>query len=209
MTSSLDSFITVADALARLFAPHAEVVLHDLRTDRIHHIANCFSKRRAGDSSLSDIEDIDHSASVIGPYAKTNWDGRRLKSVSAVLRDDKGTAVGLLCINHDVEAFAGVLEQLTNLLGPPVPMPAVTTLFTSDWRERINEHVGAFLASGNVTLAGLTTDGVDALLAHLDKTGVFEIRNAATYVAEVLGISRATLYNRLKRLRSIKSKETL
>jgi D-arginine utilization repressor len=209
MTSSLDSFINVADALARLFAPHAEVVVHDLRTDRIHHIANCFSKRRAGDFSLSDVEDIDCSASIIGPYTKTNWDGRRLKSVSAVLRDDNGTAVGLLCINHDVEAFAGVLEQLTNLLGPPVPMPAVTALFAGDWRERINEHVGAFLARENVTLAGLTGGGIDAFLTHLDKAGVFEIRNAATYVAEVLSISRATLYNRLKRLRSIKSKETI
>ncbi len=105
MTAFLQAYISIADALARLFAPHVEVVLHDLVNDRIHHIANCFSKRKVGDASLTDTQDVDLSASVIGPYAKTNWDGRRLKAISTVLKDANGSPVGLICINHDIEAF--------------------------------------------------------------------------------------------------------
>jgi D-arginine utilization repressor len=209
MKHPLEYHIPVCDALAQLLAPHAEVVLHDLAHNSIHHIANCFSKRRVGDPSLTDIADIDFKASVIGPYAKTNWDGRRLKSVSAVIRDGRGKPIGLLCINHDVEAFAGVLEQLTQLVATPKPMAPVTTLFSSDWREHINVHVGNFLQHRNATLAGLGTDDVNDLIAYLDTHGMFDIRNATHYIADVLSISRATLYNRLKVMRTIKTKEII
>jgi D-arginine utilization repressor len=209
MLHILDAHIPICDALARLFAPHAEVVLHDLSSDTIHHIANCFSKRRAGLSSLTDIADIDFDQDVIGPYTKTNWDGRRLKSVSAVIRNAHGTPIGLMCINHDVESFSGVLDQLIALVGTPVPMAPATALFSSDWRERINEHVGAFLAEHNATLAGLNADDINVLIARLDKAGVFEIRNATNYIADVLSVSRATIYNRLKLVRSATAKETV
>lgn len=198
----LSAYVPICDAIARLYAPHVEVVLHDLRSDTIHYIANCFSKRRAGDSALNELADIDRADTVIGPYAKTNWDGRRLKSVSTVLRDDDGEPVGLLCINQDVEALAGVIDQLSGLLGDPVPLAPVAALFSGDWRERINEHVGSFLASENATLAGLSSGQLDGLIAHLDRAALFEIRNATPYVADVLGLSRATLYNRLKRIRT-------
>jgi D-arginine utilization repressor len=202
MNSPLDSLIDSCDAIARLFAPHVEVVLHDLQTDTICHIANCFSKRRVGDSSLTDIRDVDLSQRVIGPYAKTNWDGRRLKSISTVIRNDAGTPVALMCINHNIEAFSQVLEQMLGLVAPPVPMPAATTLFASDWREKINELIGAFLAQHNTTVAGLNAADVEALIASLDRAGIFSIRNAVSYIADILGCSRATLYSRLKRVRS-------
>jgi D-arginine utilization repressor len=200
--AKLDPYIPVAEAIARLHTPHVEVVIHDLKRDCIHHIVNCFSKRRAGDASLTDTQDIDLTGSMIGPYTKTNWDGRRLRSISTVIRDAKGKAVGLFCINQDIEAFSHVLEQMLALVGPAAPMPAATTLFASDWRERINELVGAFLAKHNLTLAGLKVDDVNALIAALDGAGVFSIRNAMTYVADIIGCSRATLYNRLKLVRS-------
>lgn len=209
MLHALDPHISICEALARLLAPHAEVVMHDLASDKIHYIANCFSKRRVGQSSLTDITDVDFDKNVIGPYAKTNWDGRRLKSVSAVIRDDNGKPIGLMCINHDVEAFAGMLEQLIALVGTPVSMAPATAVFSSDWRERINEHVGSFLVEHNATLAGLDTGAVNALIARLDKVGIFEIRHAINYVADVLSVSRATLYNRLKLIRTAIQKETL
>ncbi len=202
MSYVLDSHIPSADAIARLMAPHVEAVIHDLLQGRIHYIINCFSKRRVGDPSLTDTQDIDLSATVIGPYAKTNWDGRRLKSVSTVIRDASGAPVGLMCINYDVEAFAQVLKELAGMVTLPAPVASATQLFASDWRETINDHVGAFLAARKKTFAGLMANDVNALIAVLDGAGVFNIRNATTYVADIIGCSRATLYNRLKYVRT-------
>ena len=197
----VDRYIPIAEAIARLLAPNAEVVIHDLSKGEIAHIANCFSKRRSGDSSLTEIADLDLRQPVIGPYAKTNWDGRRLKSVSAVLKDRRGKPVGLLCINQDIEAYSQAVKQLSALISLPERHEAATTIFPGDWRESINQRISALLSERNATVAGLMTDDVSSLIAELDRGGIFGIRHAVTYVASILGISRATLYQRLKTIR--------
>ena len=103
MKEVLKPYVPVCQAIATLLQPHAEVVLHDLATGNIAFIANAFSKRRPGDSSMTDVEvAISIDSSVIGPYRKTNWDRRQLRSVTAVLRDHANRPVGLLCINRSL-----------------------------------------------------------------------------------------------------------
>jgi predicted transcriptional regulator YheO len=200
--SPLTCYVATAEAIARLLAPHAEVVLHDLAKGKILYIANCFSKRRSGDSSLTEFADLDLSQPVIGPYAKTNWDGRRLKSVSAVILGPRNKPIGLLCINQDMEAFSRAAEQLASLVSMPSSVPAATTMFPADWREAVNNRVGTFLKERSVTLAGLSADDLNALLGALNRGGMFQIRHTVNYVASILGISRATLYQRLKVVRT-------
>lgn len=57
------------------------------------YIAGNFSKREFGDPS--NLEEIDFKPAdvLIGPYEKTNWDGRRIKSISSVLRTASGKEV--------------------------------------------------------------------------------------------------------------------
>ena len=77
-------FLTVGAAISALLFPHAEVAIHDLRTDRIVAIWNAFSRREVGDPSLlGDIADQLDAAAVFGPYDKADATGGRLKSVSA------------------------------------------------------------------------------------------------------------------------------
>lgn len=203
MTSPMHTHIPVADAVARLFFPHVEVVLHDLETGQIAHLANGYSRRRPGDPSLTDDGiGADGEADVIGPYAKRNWDGRRLKSITAVLRDADGRAIGLFCINQDIETFAALGDQLKALMSLPGPAPAASPLMAGDWRETINGVIGDYLSERNTALAGLTGGDIDDLLLRLEARGIFEIRKAVPYVAEILRLSRATIYNRLAAARS-------
>lgn len=195
---ALAPYVPICDAIAGLLRPHAEVVLHDLATQNVFYIANSYSKRRAGDSSLTEPEPaFDLSDDVIGPYSKTNWDGRRLKSITAVIRDPEGKPVGLLCINYDIEPFAGALEHLKGLVELPQSSERPSALFSKDWREGVNTIVGEFLAARDVTIAGLDSGDFDDLIAELDRHGVFEIRKVVPYVADLLRLSRATIYNRL------------
>ncbi|MBW9063120.1 PAS domain-containing protein [Rhizobium herbae] len=198
MSHPLTPFIPVCDAIATLFSPHVEAVLHDLDSGLIFHIANAFSKRRAGDSSLNEA-DLTSSleGDVIGPYGKSNWDGRRLKAITAVLRDAEQRPIGLLCINHDIEAFAGAFDQLKSMVDIAAPMPKTSALMAEDWREAVNSVIGDFLGTRRAALAGLTSADMDELIGMLDARGVFAIRRAVPYVAEILKLSRATIYNRL------------
>ena len=84
----LDQYKSVGEAISMLLFPHAEVVLHDLRTGCITAIFNNLSRKRAiGDESLFDEwNQLPESQDVFPPYFKTNWDGRKMKSVTAVLK---------------------------------------------------------------------------------------------------------------------------
>jgi D-arginine utilization repressor len=203
MRRSLASYVPICDAIAGLFHPHVEVVLHDLATRRIFYIANSFSKRRAGDSSLNEAQGVFAGMKpVIGPYPKTNWDGRRLKSITAVLGGGSRAPAALLCINHDINALAATVEQLQQFLKLPCEAVPTAPLLSQDWRERVNTVLGEFLAERKATLAGLKSPELDELMGELDGRGIFDIRRAVPYVAEVLQLSRATVYNRLAAIRA-------
>ena len=202
MSHPLAPFIPVCDAVATLFSPHVEAVLHDLETGLIFHIANAFSRRRPEDSSLNEAGLVSTlNEDVIGPYGKSNWDGRRLKAITSVLRDANAKPIGLLCINHDIEAFAGIFDQLKSMMDIAAPLPKTSALMAEDWREAVNAVIGEFLATHKTSLAGLTSADMDGLLALLETRGVFAIRKAVPYVAQILKLSRATIYNRLGAIR--------
>ena len=110
---ALDNYRAIADAIATLFFPHAEVVLHDLRTQQVDYIANNLSKRRVGDdAALEDLLSDERDERNIGPYEKLNWDGQKIRSVSTVLRDGKDTPIAVLCINLNISLFESAKAAL-------------------------------------------------------------------------------------------------
>jgi predicted transcriptional regulator YheO len=57
MHRELKNYTAIAQAISLLLYPHAEVVLHDLKTGRIAAIYNPFSKRKVGEESLLEEEE--------------------------------------------------------------------------------------------------------------------------------------------------------
>ena len=116
LPSHLKAYQPVGAAIAALLYPHAEVVLHDLASGQVAALWNAAPGRQPGMDSLVEADLIDASdpAGVFGPYEKTGTDGRRLKSVTAVLRDAGDRPVGLLCINMDVSRIEELVGQVTS-----------------------------------------------------------------------------------------------
>lgn len=191
----------VAQAIAALLHPHAEVVIHDLKTDRVVEIWNSFSHRRAGDESLlgDDIE-LHLDRDVFGPYDKAGPDGARLKSITAALRDAKGKRIGLMCINMDVSQFDQAVKLLSAFTSVAEKRPEA--MFRQDWREQINLMIRAFLEARRKALKALDRHERIQLIAELDAAGLFEARNAAPHVASAMDISRATVYALLNAARA-------
>lgn len=195
-----------AAAISTLFYPHAEVVLHDLETGLIAGIWNAFSGRKPGMESLVEDElDNVGEAGVYGPYEKTGDDGRRLKSVTAVLWDEHGQAVGLFCINMDVSHFDAAAKLLSAFTGVTAPRPPA--LFSGDWREEINTALHDWLRTRGLALTALKKAERVALVAALEERGLFQTRNAVDHLAGLIGASRASIYNYLADARRQKPKD--
>lgn len=197
MIKTIKDILPTAEAIQRLLHPHAEVVIHDIKKNQIAAVYHPFSKRRVGDSSLLTQEEMSRLEDCMGPYEKINWDGKKLKSVSSIIRDDKGHAVGMLCINLDISKLEKFNDLIASFISNDKFIPQPGPLFKDDWQEKINTYIHAYLNERHLTLETLSRAEKKELIEHLHRTGAFTAKNAALYIAQVIGVSRATIYNYL------------
>jgi predicted transcriptional regulator YheO len=197
--NDLAIYFSVAQAINILLHPYGEIVIHDLKTGQVAAIYNNFSKRKVGDESLiEDLEDYEELPDVFPIYSKMNWDGRKMKSSTATLRDKKGKPIGLLCINLDISKWEEVHHFLGEWLGNVGYQNQSDVLFKDDWREKINAYVSEYLKREGASLKALSKEKKRELIKALHQEGAFKAKNAASYMADVLDLSRATIYNYLR-----------
>ncbi|GAA1329276.1 helix-turn-helix transcriptional regulator [Pseudonocardia xinjiangensis] len=198
----VDRWSAVCRAVALLLGPYAEVVLHDAEQDRVLAIWNPMTTRRAGDPSLlGELDQLEPSADdVYGPYEKLLADGRRLSSVSAVLRDPDGRPSAVLCVNLDRTPLEQAAAVLAGFAAPTAPRPQA--LFEQDWPDRVHQIIGSFVRSRGRPVERLGREDRLAVLAELDQAGVFAVRRAVPVVASALRTSRSTVYSLLAELRA-------
>lgn len=204
MKKAIKAFLPTAEAIQKLLHPYAEVVVHDIKQNQIVAIFHPFSKRRVGDASLLTQEEMAALEDCIGPYEKTNRDGRKLKSVSSIIRDENNKAVGMLCINLDISKLEKINELISVFIHNEKLIPQPAALFKDDWQERINSYVHSYLNEHHLTLDSLNRREKKDLIEHLHKVGAFTAKNAALYLAQIIGVSRATIYNYLANNEKVK-----
>ncbi|WP_432076690.1 helix-turn-helix transcriptional regulator [Streptomyces wuyuanensis] len=194
-------------AVAKLLGPYAEVVLHDPRTDSVLAVWNPVNGRRAGDPSmLGELDALEPvGQDVFGPYEKLLADGRRLSSVSAVLRGDDGEVSAVLCVNLDRTPLERAAALLGSFGAPLVERPE--PLFEQDWAERVRHIVGAYVRECGRPVERLTRQDRLAVLGRLDEAKVFGVRRAVPVVAEALRVSRSTVYDLLAQHRAPGTKD--
>lgn len=200
MHPDLAKYIPVAKAIEALLHPYAEIVLHDLATQKIAAIFNNYSRRNAGEDSL--LEKELHAKKLpdyFEPYEKTNWNGKKIKSTTATIRDAKGKPVGLFCINLDISKLEELQLMLSTFMGGGQQL-LPKELFSDDWKEKINLFVHGYLKKQGKTLATMTKEDKRLLVLKLFEEGAFRAKHAAAYVGNVLDISRATVYKYLSNL---------
>jgi predicted transcriptional regulator YheO len=195
----MGSLAPVCAAIARLLSPHAEVVLHDPRTDKVVGIWNALSGRSVGDPSLlGELGDLQED--VYGPYPKSLADGRRLSSVSAVVRTEDGEPSVVLCVNVDRTAFDDAARLLAGFAAPTTGQPQA--LFDQDWTETLNSIVGDYVRSCGTPVDRLAKPDRLTLVTRLDAAGIFSQRRSVPAVAQAIRISRSAVYQLLAEVRA-------
>lgn len=197
------AYFPVADAIATLFRPHVEVVIHDLSSLKVAYIANSISRRRIGDSSEADqVSEESLAQAVIGPYRKVNKDGRNLRSVTAVIRDADQQPAAMMCINFDVSTLERIRDEVSALAFLPESLEPHAPFFHDNWRQALERLVQEVEREEGIPVKSFNTSLRFALIEKISDSGFLSMRNAPPVVAERVGISRAALYKYLKEIRS-------
>lgn len=204
-----DNFIRLAAVLVKTFGRNCEVAIHDFSQlpHSLVHIEGNVTQRTPG-APITDLvvralrRDGDQIEDFYN-YKTVTKGGRSLKSSTMFIRNGKGQVVGTFCVNFDITGLLNTASSIENFVQP------------TDLKE--NSHRETFASSLNETIESLMDETVKAmgrmpvamsreekieLVENLEFKGAFLLRGAVEFVAKAMGVSKYTVYNYLKEVRS-------
>jgi predicted transcriptional regulator YheO len=192
----LSSYTPLCDAIVLLMEPLLEIVIHDLESDSICYISSGFSKRQVGDPSFLEGQEFEKELDKV-VYSKLNFDGRLIKSISVPLEKK-----WLLCINCDISIFNQMKDFSERFLNHR-EFEKPESLFKNDWQEKLHIVIHRFLTEEHWSFNELGISQKKKLVKHLFDCGAFREKGAADYIADILNLGRATVFNYLKEWRNV------
>lgn len=195
----LINYFSLAESIAKQFHPFVEVVIYNLELKEIVAIFNSISKKKIGDVLPSElnINSQETSSNNTDPYFKTNWDGAQLKCTSNIIKGPNDNNIGLICINYDTTFFSEINKTLTTFLNDSTPNNS-RKILTEGWKTDIKEYINDYLQKNGLNLNTLSKKKKKELIIKLNEKGIYNYKSSLPYVADIVGVSRATMYNYLK-----------
>jgi predicted transcriptional regulator YheO len=198
----------IADAIIGTFPRAFEVVIHDLSQPRksIRYIAGDVTKRKIGgpvtDLVVKALHQEKEGIRDRHNYKTTTKDGRVLKSTTVFIRNSAGSVVAAFCINFDMTDFLHAVQSLGifTTTSNAFNSQEKTETFATSISETIAAIFEQAVAKIGKQSAYMTTDEKVKLVKELYGNGLFQIKGGVDQVAHLLGITRYTVYNYLKKI---------
>ncbi|MGW3569148.1 helix-turn-helix transcriptional regulator [Streptomyces sp. NPDC000941] len=207
MTAEDDLLLREAEkivvAIGRMFPGLCEVVLHDLRDPEhaIRAIESNLSGRSVGDPAtelgIARIQDPGFP-DIVQNYPNRFPDGRPAKSTSIGIKNGAGEYIAAICLNLDVSLFASVARSLNNLVRTDDQEQPLTETLRARTADELRTVVEEFAAARGHTARSLGSAAKKELVRSLKTRGFLQVKHSVQVVTELLGVSRATVYNYLR-----------
>ncbi|MEU9790836.1 PAS domain-containing protein [Streptomyces sparsogenes] len=207
MTAEDDLLLREAEkivvAIGRMFPGLCEVVLHDLRDPEhaIRAIESNLSGRAVGDPAtelgIARVQDPGFP-DIVQNYPNRFPDGRPAKSTSIGIKNSAGDYVAAICLNLDVSLFASVARSLSNLVRTDDQEQPLTETLRARTADELRTVIEEFAAARGHTPRSLGSPAKKELVRSLKTRGFLQVKHSVPVVTELLGVSRATVYNYLR-----------
>lgn len=204
----LQSYEAVVDGLAMLIGDHCEIVLHsleDLKCSAVR-IANGEHTGRKVGSPITDLalrmlhDMVDDDSSVSKAYFTKAKSGVLMKSVTIAIRNREQRAIGLLCINMNLDVpFSQIIQTF---MPPEAPEVASSVNFASSVDELVAQALEFTIEEVNVDRNVSNNVKNRQIVFNLYEKGIFDIKDAINLVAERLNISKHTVYLYIRQFKS-------
>lgn len=205
----LESYKIVVEGLANYLGSGYEFVLHSLENPNesiVQIINGHHTGRKVGApvtdlalSMLSKIQKEDHGGYI--SYHVKNKKGESLKATTIVIKGEDNKIIGLLCINFYLNTpLSEIISNLNH------SSDTVETYATENFVENVDELI--FQAVSQVKKEIESDESVPHLLKNkvivtkLYSQGFFQFKDAVVKIANILGISKNTVYMHLRAVNS-------
>jgi len=206
----LESYKGLCEGLSDYLGEGYEIVLHSLESydKSVIKIINGYYTGRTEGSPITDLalhmlEKVraQDDAGYISYFTK-NKKGEPMRSTTITIPGEGGRIIGLLCINlylnTPVERFlSNFCEQKAT-----VDVDPNKENFVSDPAELITEAVAQVRAEVMEDASITSQNRNKEIVARLSGRGIFKLKDSVVKCAEILGISKNTVYMHIRNLAS-------
>jgi len=199
----------IADSVVAIYGKNCESCIHDLRSlkNSLVYLAGNVTNRKLGapatDLLIRKLKQEGRNPQDMHNYKTITQDGRTVKSSTTFIKDSEGTPIAAFCINFDTTDFYNASQALMPLLHLNDQMHHDSQETFSHSVEETIESV--FLQAVDEVGKHPTTMGVDEktrLIAYLEESGAFQLKGSVEEVAHLMGVTKFTVYNYLKKVRN-------
>ncbi|WP_419777826.1 helix-turn-helix transcriptional regulator [Malaciobacter marinus] len=205
----LKAYIPIANMIVKTFGKNCEVVLHDLTQPKnsVVYAANGdVTGRKVGQSFDHLIKMVllnkDFKDDYVVNYFFETEDGKKIKSSSALIRDEKDEVIGMLCLNYDLTLSHLLQEELQDFLGTPSGQETKESekyVLDQDIVSILDNLIEKIFENTNIEK--LTRKDSLEIIKFMDEKGIFLVKGSIDKVAKYMGVSKVTIYSYLDSIR--------
>ena len=204
----LNSYKSMLEGIADYLGNGYEFVLHsleNLNTSVIKIMNGYHSGRTEGapitDLALSMLSKIKEEGNhEYISYQSKNQKGEPLKASTIIIRGTNNKVIGLLCINFYLNTpLINILENFSNMNN------SITTYISESFVENADDLIKQMVEQARAEIA--TDSNISPslknkkIIAILYEQGVFKLKDSVIKIAEMLGISKNTVYMHIRMLK--------
>lgn len=188
----------LAKVLVATLGHQCEVVIHDLydlERSAVWIEGNVTGRKPGAAMTDLGIERIRKGEVEDLPNYRTEApDGRMLKSSSAFILNEDGEAIGAFCINWDVTAIS-TAQQILDSITQVAPNGPIHETFVEDASEIIEKSVESYVIETGKPLSMMNKQDRVKMVRFLNQKGIFQLQRAVPILADLLSVTRQTVYN--------------
>ena len=204
-----ENLINIAGVIVKTFGRNCEVAVHDFKhlPNSLIYIEGTLTGRKPG-SPITDLvvralRREGNDVNDICNYKTVAKNGRILKSSTAFIRNSKGKVVGAFCINFCLSEYLDTLSLIEDFIKTSqLNENSHMETFASSLSETIESLMEVAIKKVGKQPAAMTKGEKINLISNLEFHGAFLIKGAVDFVAKRIGVSKFTVYNYLKEVRS-------
>lgn len=210
ISPQLKNYCVLADTIQELNGELCEVIVHDLTRPEssVVYVANgSVTGRKIGQSFDHLVKQVlldpDFKDDHLSNYFFQADNGKRIKSSSAIIRNDLGEIIGMLCINLDISHILESQRYLDNFLkGHQTKDHLADGEVGQDVLSIIDSLISSTI--GGADIKNLNKTKNVEIIKFMDDKGIFLVKGAIDKVADLMGVSRVTIYSYIDEARGKK-----